>query len=158
MRQLVKVPNPVLRQKSKPVETITLEVKELAQEMVDYMYAYHLDELAPVGFSAPQLGELIRVVTFYPDVEFREKEGIEVLINPELTKLGDFVYAYETCLSVPGKRYLLRRAKTAKMRGLTLGGELRTFEGRGVLAQIFQHEIDHLNGVLIDKTGKLVVD
>ena len=60
----------------------------------------------------------------------------------------------ESCLSLPGKAYRVRRAQRAKIKGFTLAGEPRTYKALGLFAQVFQHEIDHLNGVLIDEYGE----
>lgn len=155
MRKLVVVPNPVLRQKCEPVETVTPAVRELAQEMVDYMYAHRTDKVIPVGLSAPQLGEPVRMFAFKPTLSSPEGD-IQVLTNPEIVYAKGVTTVREGCTSIPGKEYVLRRAKIVKIRGFDLDGNLKTFKGRGLLAQIFQHETDHLDGVLIDSIGKLI--
>ncbi|MBA7581049.1 Peptide deformylase 1 [subsurface metagenome] len=154
MRELIKLPNPLLRQKSQPVETIDRRVKELALEMVDFMRLRRGDAARPVGLSAVQLGELIRVVAFRGNPQSQEELQVQVLINPEAVYLKGHQVVSESCLSIPGRTFTLRRAKLVKIRGLTLAGEMRSFRGRDLLAQVFQHELNHLDGILIDKLRK----
>ncbi len=154
MRELIKLPNPLLRQKSQPVETIDRRVKELALEMVDFMRLRRGDAARPVGLSAVQLGELIRVVAFRGNPQSQEELQVQVLINPEAVYLKGHQVVRESCLSIPGRTFTLRRAKLVKIRGLTLAGEMRSFRGRDLLAQVFQHGIGHLDGILIDKLRK----
>jgi peptide deformylase len=154
MRQLVKIPNPLLRKKSAPVKTIDGEVKELAKDMIAYMHLR--GTLIPVGLSAVQLGVLLRVIAFKANPDSSDLKDIQVLINPELTRLKGNHIVYEGCLSLPGRTFAVKRSKIAKIQGLTLNGEIRTFRGRDLLAQVFQHEVDHLNGILIDAVGKEV--
>jgi len=156
MRQLLKVPNNTLRTSCKPVKDVTPEVKLLADDLIDYMFAHREDKIAPIGLAAPQLGELVRVIVFYPNLFYRERNGIEVLINPELVKTRGLNLLTETCLSIPGKTYLVRRARSVKVKGLTLDGRPESYKAAGLFAQWLQHEINHLDGVLIDKDGKLV--
>ena len=154
MRELIKLPNPLLRQKSQPVETIDRRVKELALEMVDFMRLRRGDAARPVGLSAVQLGELIWVVAFRGNPQSQEELQVQVLINPEAVYLKGHQVVSESCLSIPGRTFTLRRAKLVKIRGLTLAGEMRSFRGRDLLAQVFQHELNHLDGILIDKLRK----
>ena len=154
MRELVKLPDPVLRQKSKPVKEIGSEIKSFAQEMIDFLDAHRGDDLKPIGLAAPQLGELVRVIAFRRNPQLTDKADIMVLVNPVLVYSKSFYLVRESCLSIPGKEFTLRRAKIVKIRGLNLDGAQRSFRGRDLLAEVFQHEIDHLNGVLIDQLGE----
>lgn len=154
MRKLVKVPNKLLRQQSQPVKTIDSEIKALASDMVEFMRLRQADKFQPIGLSAPQLGELLRVIAFSRNPMFIEGDDIQVLINPELVYQKGSQLVKESCISHPGKEFTLQRAKLVKIRGLTLDGVKRSFRGRGLLAQVFQHELDHLDGILIDKIGK----
>jgi len=154
MRELIKLPNPLLRQKSQPVETIDRKIKELVLEMVDFMRLHRGDAARPVGLSAVQLGELVRVIAFSRNPASLEGMQVQVLINPELVYLKGHQVVNESCLSIPGRTFALRRAKLVKIRGLTLDGVVRSFRGRDLLAQVFQHEIGHLDGILIDKLRK----
>lgn len=156
MRELHTVPDEVLRTPCKPVNDINDEVKSIAEDLIGYVLAHSKDEVAPVSMAAPQLGETIRVIVFYPNPVFRERRGIEVLINPELLKSSKFVILRETCLSIPGKAFHVKRATRAKVRGLNIDDRTKTYKAAGLLAQIFQHEIDHLDGKLIDETGRKI--
>jgi len=150
VRELIKLPDELLRQKSEPVETIDRGIKELALEMVDFMRLHRGDELRPVGLSAVQLGELVRVIAFRGNPQSQEELQVQVLINPELVYQKGHQIVHESCLSIPGRTFALRRAKIVKIRGITLDGVVRSFRGRDILAQVFQHELNHLDGILID--------
>lgn len=154
MRELIKLPNPLLREKSKEVKKIDQEIKELAQEMVDFIRLHRGDESRPVGLSAVQLGELVRMIAFSRNPEYLEDMTVQVLINPELVYQKGHQVVRESCLSIPGKQFALSRAKLVKIRGLTLTGEIRSFRGRDLLAQVFLHELNHLDGILIDTLGR----
>ncbi|GAI81960.1 unnamed protein product [marine sediment metagenome] len=154
MRELIKLPDELLRQKSEPVETIDRGIKELALEMVDFMRLHRGDELRPIGLSAVQLGELVRVVAFRGNPQSQEELQVQVLINPEVVYLKGHQIVHESCLSIPGRTFALKRAKIIKIRGITLDGVVRTFRGRDILAQVFQHELNHLDGILIDELKK----
>lgn len=159
MRELLTVkndPKGILRTPCKPVRTFGVKAESIAKDLADFMYDRRGDKIAPVGLSAPQLGEPTRIIVFYPNPSFRERIGIEVLVNPELVKTRDFILLGETCLSVPGKTYSVRRARSVKVKGFTLDGRPKSYKTTGILAQVLQHEINHLDGVLIDKVGRLV--
>ena len=153
MRELTKLPNSILRQRSKPVKKIDKHIKELAQEMVEFMRHRPADSLRPIGLAAPQLGELVRVIAFSRN-PMSPEDDIQVLINPEVVYQKGRHLVYERCFCIPGKEFALKRAKLVKIRGLTLAGEMRSFRGRDLLAQVFQHELNHLDGILIDTLGK----
>lgn len=154
MRELLTLPHGILRKKSKPVKRIDSEVKALANEMVQFMQLHRVDKLRPIGLSAPQLGELVRVIAFRRNPLSIDEDDIEVVINPELVYHKGGYLVSESCLSIPGKEFRLRRAKIVKIRGLTLDNLMRSFRGRNLLAQVFQHELNHLDGTLIDRIGE----
>ncbi|MBA7706456.1 Peptide deformylase [subsurface metagenome] len=77
-----------------------------------------------------------------------------MVINPELVYAKGKYIVQESCLSIPGKEFTVRRAKIVKIRGLTLDNVMRTFRGRDLLAQVFQHELNHIDGILIDQIGE----
>lgn len=145
---IVHEPDPVLRQKAKIIDLEKWDQKELcvlAEDMILTM------KKAPgVGLAAPQIGKSIRLI-----IVERLPDPI-ALINPEI--IGHSLRKdtlEEGCLSVPGKYGIIKRYKTVKVRAFTLTGKPVTIEAKGFLAEIFQHEIDHLNGVLyIDKAIK----
>jgi len=149
--ELVKVPSELLRQRSKPVTEMD-SVRELAQEMVDFLHSHCTDVPPPIAVSAPQLGQLVRVIAFR--LNAAADGDIQVLINPTLAYAKGTHIVPESCLSLPGKSLMVRRHKLVKIRGLTLDGVVRSFRGRDILAQVFEHELGHLDGILIDQVGK----
>ncbi len=153
---LITVPNPILRKKSTLVTKVTPAVRKLADEMIDYMLEHKNDPVAPVSISAPQFGKNIQLVVFYRNYMFKERSGIETIINPVLSKLRKYHIIRETCLSIPGRAFYVRRARYAKITGQNLDGNSRAYKGNEIEAQVFQHEVDHLNGILIDESGEMV--
>lgn len=153
---LITVPNPILRKKSKLITDVTPAVRALAEKLTDYMLDHKHDNVSPVSISAPQFSKNIQLVLFYRNPLYRERTGVEVIINPTLSKHRKYTILRETCLSLPGRAFYVKRAAHVKMTCFNLDGNLRTYKGHDILAQVFQHEVDHLNGLLIDKTGKLV--
>ena len=131
-------PDPVLRQKAKLVPVIDDSVRQLIRDMVDTMKA------APgVGLAAPQVGASLRIIV----VDAPEK-GIVVLVNPQIVRRGGEQVCNEGCLSVPGYRAEVTRSDWVRAKGLDAEGKEVRIKGHGFLAQILEHEIDHLNGVL----------
>ena len=121
----------VLTKKSRTVDKMTPRIGELITDMLDTMY-----DAMGVGLAAPQVGILKRIVVI--DVG----EGPIVLINPEiLEKTGD-----EGCLSVPGMAGQVTRPNYVKVKALDVNMEEQIYEGEGLLARAFCHEIDHLDG------------
>jgi len=143
-------PDPRLKAVAQPIEEVTDEIRALAQDMAETMYA------APgVGLAANQVGVLKRI--FVIDIaDEEEPSDLKVFINPEILELdGELVYP-EGCLSFPGASEEITRAATVKVRALNEKGESFELVADGLLAVAIQHENDHLNGVLmIDKVGSL---
>ena len=139
--------DPVLHTPATAVEEINDEVRELVADMYETM------DLAPgVGLAAPQVGVGLRIFVFSYEYEGEELRG--VAINPEL-ELSDYVEGdpdpeleSEGCLSLPGERFPLRRHSKAVLRAMDLAGASYQLEVEGWMARIFQHEFDHLNGIL----------
>lgn len=139
MRTIVKYPNPVLRRKAEPISEIDETILNLIEDMTDAMYG---DD--GVGLAATQVGESKRVIIVDAG------EGLAVLINPEIIeKGGEETSLEEGCLSLPEIRVDIVRPSRVLLRGLNEKGEQVELEAEGLLARVFQHEIDHLNGVLI---------
>jgi len=156
MRKLVVVPDARLRRESEPVKKIDKKIKELAGEMVKFLGKTDASGITSVGLSAVQLGEPVRMFAFKGNPGSAIPGDIIVVINPEIVYGKGRHLVREACLSLPGREFIVQRAKTVKVRGQTLVGDLRTFRGRDLLAQVFAHEVDHLNGVLIDTLGEKV--
>ncbi len=146
-KRLLTVQDERLREMSRSiVDPSDIYVRELAE--------YMLSQLEPprtVGLSAPQFGELSRLIVI-------RLQGIElVLVNPEITKKKGECTVMEGCTSIPGRFFLVKRPKIVKVRGYDLDGIMHSVKGHDLLAQVLCHEIDHLDGVLIDKIGKEVM-
>lgn len=131
----------ILRKKSKKVDVITDRIKKLIGDMKETMYAAN-----GVGLAAPQVGILKRLIVI--DVG----DGPIVLMNPVIIEKKGEETDVEGCLSVPGKEGMVKRPHYVKVKGLNERGEDVTYQGEGLLARAFCHEIDHLDGILfIDK-------
>lgn len=143
-------PDPVLKTTAKPVEAINQDVKDLAQEMADLMYANQ-----GIGLAAPQVGEAMCVIAV--DVSGPERrEDLQILINPVIESVLGETETEEGCLSLPEFRSKVQRAEQVTLTGLDLNGQEVRIESEGLQAICFQHEIDHLNGkLLLDHAGRL---
>ena len=137
LRQVRIMGDPVLEKKCKPVKEMTPRIKELIEDMLDTMY-----EAQGVGLAAPQVGVLRRIVVI--DVG----EGPIILINPEILETSGEQTGDEGCLSVPGKAGCVTRPDYVKVKALDENMEEVVYEGEGLLARAFCHEIDHLDGHL----------
>jgi peptide deformylase len=143
-------PDPILQVKAVAVENIDERIARLAGEMAETMYA------APgVGLAAPQVGVSERLIVV--DVSYRQKgKDLITLVNPQITELGERIVEEEGCLSVPGIREHVARVRRVVIRGFDLKERERQIEAEGLLAVAFQHEIDHLDGILfIDRVSRL---
>lgn len=129
--------NPVLRQKSKEITKITKRLRLLAKDMLETMY-----QAKGVGLAAPQIGVLERLVVI--DVG----EGPLILINPHIIAYEGENKDVEGCLSIPGLNEYVIRADKATVSFINIEGKKITMTGQGLLARAFQHEIDHLDGIL----------
>ena len=154
---LVIAPDPILLKKSLTVKEVTPSVKRIAEEMISFMDEHSSDADKPIGLSACQLGYSFRMIALYRNPYFINKDDIVVLINPILTKAVKQHIVTESCLSLPDRFYQVKRSKIVKIQGMTLDGITHTFSGRDLMAQVFQHELEHLDGILLDKSGKRVI-
>lgn len=155
-RKIVTIPDKSLRQRCEKVDKITSEIISFAKELADFLEVHTDDNPIPVGISAPQLGIAFRIFAFRVNPSFKSSDNIQVLINPELVYAKGLHLVKEGCLSIPDKMFTLRRHKLVKIRGLTLEGNIRSFRGRDLLAQVFEHELNHLDGILLDDIGNQV--
>ena len=146
--QIVTYPEPVLREKAKEITKITPNIQRLIENMADTMYAS-----GGIGLAAPQIGISKRAVV----VDLGD--GLIVLINPEITKSEGRERGKEGCLSFPDIWGEVERAVSVKVRGFNLKGEEVFISAEGFLARAFQHEIDHLDGIVfIDRAIKIYRD
>jgi peptide deformylase len=154
LREIIKLPDPRLRLVSKPVATITDDIRTLVADMFETMYA------APgIGLAAIQVGVPQRVVTLDLAKKDEAKQPL-VVINPELVWSSEERSTYEEgCLSIPEFYEEVERPAQVKVRYTDLDGQAHEVEANGLLATCLQHEIDHLNGILfIDHISKLKRD
>jgi len=154
IRPILVLPDARLRAVADPVDKIDDDVKKLAKDMLDTMYA------APgIGLAAPQVGALQRVVVMDLAKEGTPPDPI-VMINPEILKFSDeTVVTEEGCLSIPDLYYEVERPAAVTVKYTNLEGETITRDAEDRLAICVQHELDHLDGVLyIDYLSRLKRD
>ncbi|MFC1592750.1 peptide deformylase [Candidatus Omnitrophota bacterium] len=133
------LPDPVLRQKSRRVRDIDGSVQKLINDMIETMHAVP----GRAGLAAPQIGINLRVIV----IGIPEKEDI-VLINPKVARKKGERLVTEGCLSVPGYCGEIKRAEIVTVKGLDRNGNKIRVIANQLLAQVLEHEIDHLEGVL----------
>ncbi len=139
-------PDPVLRRKARRVRAIDSSIQKLIGDMIETMHS------APgVGLAAPQVGIPLRVIV----IGLPEEEDI-CLINPEVVRRKGERLVNEGCLSVPGYVGEVKRSEAVTVKGRDPGGKELRIRADELLAQVLEHEIDHLNGVLyIDRLESL---
>ncbi|MFZ5640061.1 MAG: peptide deformylase [Bacillota bacterium] len=143
--RIVEMGDPVLREKCRPVKHITPNIHKLLKNMADTMY-----DANGVGLAAPQIGVAKRVIVV--DVG----DGLIELINPELVSSEGTETDFEGCLSIPGVRGQVPRAARVTVSGYDRTGKKVEYTGEGLLARAFQHEMDHLEGILfVDKADSV---
>jgi peptide deformylase len=135
--KIVTLGDPILRRKAQPVAKITKRLRNLAKDMLDTLYKEN-----GAGLAAPQIGVSERLVVI--DVG----KGPLVLFNPEILAREGQARDSEGCLSIPGRSEYITRAQKVRVKFTDLHGQTLTMEGEDLLARAFQHEIDHLDGVL----------
>ena len=154
VREIVTLPQAILRHKARKVTDFGPDLQALADDMVETM------RVAPgVGLAAPQVGESTRLIVIeYGDEEDEElPPKLYVMVNPEITRTSEeTVIGAEGCLSIPSVQGEVERFAAVTVKGLNRHGRPMTVKARGWLARIFQHEIDHLDGILfVDRAQKL---
>ena len=132
--------DPVLKQTAAPIDNIDGKLKALADAMVETMYA------APgLGLAAPQVGVQKRLFVY----DLQDDEGPKTLVNPVISEArGEWTYE-EGCLSVPGLYFPIVRPKEVHLTGYDLDGNEVSIEADELMARLFQHELDHLDGTLL---------
>ncbi len=151
LRTIVTLPDPVLRKKARPVSVFDKNLQTLIDDMIETM------RQAPgVGLAAPQVGiseRLIVIEYAEPPQEGEEEKEVKpklyVVANPEIVKTSEEkVLGVEGCLSIPGLVGEVERYSMVQVKGLNRRGQPMKIKAEGWLARIFQHEIDHVNGVV----------
>ncbi len=152
---IVELGNPVLRRKAHKISQIDRDIRILADDMLDTLH-----DSGGVGLAAPQIGESIRmIVVEYPEDDSVEDSPLKTykVINPEIFwHSEETVEGNEGCLSIPGYLGTVARWESIKVKGLSVFGRPLKISLSGWLARIFQHEIDHLDGICyIDKASAI---
>lgn len=148
---IIALPNPHLRQKSQRVGIITDEIKGIVQDMKDATINWDESRAHEVGvaLAAVQIDRLYKIVVVRNDYNDKENHDFTVFINPEITKFeGDVKADFEGCLSVPDVYGKVPRYSKVKVKALDLHGKQFRVTAEDFLARIFQHEIDHCNGLV----------
>jgi peptide deformylase len=150
---IITAPDPRLKKKSKPVDTVDADVRRLMDDMLETMYA------APgIGLAAPQIAVPLRVIVVDLSVGEDPKQLIK-LVNPEFVEKSGEQKHEEGCLSVPGFGGNPTRPARVVVKGLDPDGNERVYEGTELLARAFCHEIDHIDGLLfVDRLTPLKRD
>ncbi len=151
VREILKFPHPMLKTPTQRVDVIDEEVRRLIQDMFDTMY--HAEG---VGLAANQIGVSLKVMV----IDTSKKEGSPpikvVMVNPELVEAEGQIKYREGCLSFPGLVVEVNRYSRVKVKATDINGEEKTYEFVGFPAIVFQHEMDHLEGItFIDRVNGL---
>ncbi len=140
IREIKKYPAPVLKRRAEEIKEITPEIKKLAEDMSETMLKSERDA---VGLAAPQVGVSIRMFVA------QTGKGPGVFINPRILKKKGKEIIEEGCLSLPEFWLKVKRAKEIELEAIDINGKKIKTKAVGLFARILQHEIDHLNGILI---------
>ena len=142
--------DPMLRRRAAEVTEVTPELRRMIADMIETMY----DEVG-IGLAAPQVGISLRLLV----VGHEEGREPRALINPVIVARGGEVTAEEGCLSIPGIFAQVTRSEWVDVEATDADGHAVKMRGHGLLARVFQHEIDHLDGVLfIDRLDPVTRD
>ncbi len=152
VRPIRRYGDPIIRKRAEPVSEMTPGIQTLIEDMIETMY----DALG-IGLAAPQIGVSLRVIVI--DEGSEESTGPRAFINPVIVARAGSMRAEEGCLSIPGVYGEVVRAAEVRVEALDGHGAPVKAEARGLLARIFQHEVDHLDGILfIDRLDKVQRD
>jgi peptide deformylase len=159
IRPILKFPDPMLQQKSAPVDQVTSELAPVVDDLLDTMRA----SPGGVGISAPQIGILKRIVAIDVTASKRgaqmENHGLLVLINPEFLAKGGRQIVREGCMSIPDYTANIERAQWVLVNALDVEGKQVILESVGLEAVALQHEMDHLDGILfLDRVASIKTD
>ena len=171
--EIITLPNSHLRQRSKKVGFISQDIKQLIQDMQSATLDWEesRDHEVGVALAAVQVDQLVRIIVIRNDFDNKDDKTFSVFINPVITKYeGELEEDYEGCLSVPDIYGKVPRYHKVRVKALDENGTEVRLSAEGFLARIFQHEVDHTNGVVfidhikdnhaaffkLDTDGKLV--
>ena len=136
-KDIVTYPDPVLRQSAKAISKLDAGTKKLIEDMIATLRRQN-----GLGLAANQVGSLQKVFVY------DDGSGLGIMINPKIVSASGEQIGVEGCLSVPGLQGEVKRANVVEVRGTDLNGKPVKIKAEGLLARIFQHELDHLNGTL----------
>jgi peptide deformylase len=140
--EIITYPDPILRKITEPVKDVTDEIIKLSENMVERMYLAH-----GAGLAANQVGISLRIIVL--DMQLKKDNKPLVVINPSIVyKDPEEISEEEGCLSIPKYYDYIKRSKSISVKGMTLSGNSFEIDCEGHLARAFQHEVDHLNGVV----------
>ena len=148
---IIALPNPHLRQKSRRVGVITDEIRRVVRDMEEATIDWDKSRAheSGVALAAVQIDRLYKIVVVRNDYNDKDNHEFTVFINPEITKLeGEIKADFEGCLSVPDIYGKVPRHTKVRVKALDLNGKQFRITAEGFLARIFQHEIDHCNGIV----------
>lgn len=148
---IIALPNPHLRQKSQKVGVITDEIRQIITDMEAATISWDVSRAHEVGvaLAAVQVDHLYKIVVVRNNYDDKDDHTFTAFINPEIVKAeGPLVEDYEGCLSVPEIYGKVPRYSKVKVKALNLDGKEFRVTAEGFLARIFQHEIDHTNGLV----------
>ncbi len=149
--KIVNYPHPALRQVAAPLTSISKEIHLQVGQMFELMY-----ENDGLGLAAPQVNSLTRLLVMNFSGDAKNKDHEFVAINPVIIEQKGSIEGKEGCLSFPGLFSKVRRARSVKVQAYNMKGELYEMTATDLAARVWQHEIDHLDGILfIDKLGML---
>ncbi len=142
---IVKYPDPLLLETAQQVTNIDDKIRGYFQQMKAAMERYN-----GIGLSAPQIGLSLRLITV------RRDDWIYEFVNPVISWTQGQASDYESCLSLPGEIWQVERNHEIVIQGIDPSGKEQSVLAKDLTARVFQHEVDHLNGVLINSKGILV--
>ncbi|MDF2834659.1 MAG: peptide deformylase [Paenibacillus sp.] len=149
IRLIVKEPDPVLREIAAEVTKFNPNLKKLLKDMAATMY-----DAEGVGLAAPQIGISKRVIV----VDVGDENGLVEMVNPVIVEQEGEQLGPEGCLSIPNLNGEVRRADRIVVKGQNSDGEPITVNASGYFARAFQHEVDHLNGILFTDLAESIYD
>lgn len=149
--RLITLPNPHLRQRSKKVGIISEDIKQIIEDMKAATLEWEDSREHEVGvaLAGVQIDKLLRIVIIREDTEHKDNRNFVIFINPEITKFeGEIIEDYEGCLSIKDVYGKVPRYSKVRVKAQDIDGREFRMTAEGFLARIFQHEIDHTNGIV----------
>ncbi len=150
-KDIIALPNPNLRMRSKKIGIVSKEVRDLADNMIAATIDWENSREHELGvaLAAVQVNKLLRLVVVRNDFDNKDDRSFQVFVNPEITKYeGKEVEDLEGCLSVPDIYGKVKRFEKIRLKAMSLEGKLIRMNLEGFIARILQHEVDHTNGLV----------